>query len=90
KKTGLSHCFIWNKKCSACRYTFYLQSNCNLMFYKRFCWFLGCSADMVFGDGSVFQAFGFLSMNSGCDSGYFFAGCPVPDSEGVIPSMNRA
>jgi hypothetical protein len=60
------------------------------MFYKRFCWFLGCSADMVFGDGSVFQAFGFLSMNSGCDSGYFFAGCPVPESEDVIPSMNRA
>ncbi len=45
---------------------------------------------MVFGDGSVFQAFGFLSMNSGCDSGYFFAGCPVPESEDVIPSMNRA
>lgn len=55
------------------------------MFYKCFCWFLGCSADTVFGDISVFQAFGFLSMNSGCDSGYFFVGCPVPDSEGVIP-----
>ena len=38
----------------------------------------------------MFQVFGFLSMNSGYDPGYFFAGCPVSESEGLIPSMNRA
>ena len=47
-------------------------------------------ADAVYLDRCLFQVCGFLSVNSGCDPGYFFAGCPVPESEGFIPSMNRA